>query len=315
MISITELVESIIAEKSKVADAASKLGLKYMSFGRWGKDGKVTHKSIKGRLVAVTPHKPSVKTKSIVSQHSDKTIMKKRVGPQKGSNPGGTFVGTDGKKRYVKRYKNADQAAGEQLANTIYQALGFKTPNSLVYGDGKGITYASEIIPNTKELGYDYSKQQARKILHGFAADILVANWDVVGLENDNIVYQAGSDEPIRVDNGAAFLTRAQGAYKPAEVLNKVTEYEGFQDVNINPAYAELFKRAGYSEKEWNAEFKQQVNHITTLVKKFGSWDKFIEEFNRTHLSSNIPPKVFKSQKAILSMLNTRLKALQKLAK
>lgn len=42
--------------ESKASEDAKKLGLDYMSFGRWGKDGKVTHKTKNGKLVALQPN-------------------------------------------------------------------------------------------------------------------------------------------------------------------------------------------------------------------------------------------------------------------
>lgn len=48
MIKLSELLD-----ESNASDQAARLGLTYMSFGRWGKDGKVTHKSQKGELVPI----------------------------------------------------------------------------------------------------------------------------------------------------------------------------------------------------------------------------------------------------------------------
>ena len=44
---------SEVMNESNASDQAKKLGLDYMSFGRWGKDGKVTHKSQGNKLVPV----------------------------------------------------------------------------------------------------------------------------------------------------------------------------------------------------------------------------------------------------------------------
>ena len=60
--------------------------------------------------------------------------------------------------------------------------------------------------------------------MKGFAADVLTANWDAVGLVNDNILLKGG--EAHRIDNGAAFMYRAQGTPKGAAFGNSVTEME-----------------------------------------------------------------------------------------
>ena len=48
---IREAVREEMELESQASDAAKQQGLEYMGFGRYGKDGKVTHKSERGRLV------------------------------------------------------------------------------------------------------------------------------------------------------------------------------------------------------------------------------------------------------------------------
>jgi hypothetical protein len=55
MIKLTELLD-----ESDASDQAQKLGLDFMSFGRYGKDGKVTHISKDGKLVPVQGKKSKV---------------------------------------------------------------------------------------------------------------------------------------------------------------------------------------------------------------------------------------------------------------
>lgn len=50
MIKLSELLD-----ESDAAEEAKKLGLDFMSFGRYGKNGKVTHKSVDGKLVPIDP--------------------------------------------------------------------------------------------------------------------------------------------------------------------------------------------------------------------------------------------------------------------
>ena len=45
--------ESLNLDESDASDKAKSMGLDYMKFGRYGKDGKVTHKSIGGNLTPV----------------------------------------------------------------------------------------------------------------------------------------------------------------------------------------------------------------------------------------------------------------------
>lgn len=48
---IREVMQEAIQQESKASDEAKRQGLQYFGFGRYGKDGKLTHKSERGRLV------------------------------------------------------------------------------------------------------------------------------------------------------------------------------------------------------------------------------------------------------------------------
>jgi hypothetical protein len=57
-------------------------------------------------------------------------------------------MGTDGKQRYVKFYKNPTQAWDEKLTNDIYRDLKIGAPQSVIFARDNGDEgYASEIIP------------------------------------------------------------------------------------------------------------------------------------------------------------------------
>jgi len=69
-------LKKVILENS-ASDEAKRLGLDYMKFGRWGKDGKVTHKSDNGKLVKVqSPQKHPTNKQSSNSRESLKTVTK-----------------------------------------------------------------------------------------------------------------------------------------------------------------------------------------------------------------------------------------------
>ena len=53
--------ESLNLDESDASDKAKGMGLSYMKFGRYGKDGKVTHKSIGGNLTAVDKNEKPIK--------------------------------------------------------------------------------------------------------------------------------------------------------------------------------------------------------------------------------------------------------------
>lgn len=50
---LRKMINEELALESKASEEAKRQGLEYMSFGRWGKDGKVTHTTQSGKLVPV----------------------------------------------------------------------------------------------------------------------------------------------------------------------------------------------------------------------------------------------------------------------
>ena len=144
------------------------------------------------------------------------------VEPAGGSNGARIAVDDSGNSWLVKPYRgDADRVATELLSNAVYRELGIRVPNAGIGtntgpdGDQIAVSYpliAGEIrqwdTPDA-ELG------------DGFVADALLANWDVIGLTQDNILWNNG--QPIRLDQGGTLEFRAQGAPKdfgpiPAEL-------------------------------------------------------------------------------------------------
>ena len=230
-------------------------------------------------------------------------VTAERVGPQAGSNPGGAFRGSDGVVRYVKFYASVFQPAGEALANHVYNDLGLMAPDAEVFLSPKGSVYASTMVFGIKP--YDFKPSQAKEFMQGFAADVLTMNWDVTGLDNDNIgfVSQGFGESCIRIDNGAAFLSRAQGARKDARFLLSVSEWENF----ILPPdgfygaierYGEIAALAGVSSPLRVPDIKGQVRRIIDLRDRFGGWDAYV--------AKNAPLLEGKDRAAIIEMLDVR---------
>jgi hypothetical protein len=77
-LTLRQLIREMIDEESEAAKKAKSMGLTDMGFGRWGKDGKVTHKS-DGRSLTViqskgtTPQKDTSKKANSPTQTKSKT--------------------------------------------------------------------------------------------------------------------------------------------------------------------------------------------------------------------------------------------------
>ena len=291
-----------ILNESKASDDAKRRGLEHAGYGKWRiPGGPIVARTVKDKLVAIKSAK-----KKQVSKKSDNDIidasiiLDKKIGYAKGSNPGGFYIGSDGQKRYVKFYKNPSQGKSEHLANNIYKDLGIGSPISHLFdSDGKE-AFASDIIEGKLLNETPLTPQLAKKILGGFAADVLTSNWDVVGLEHDNILVDKAGN-PYRIDNGGTFTFRAMGGAKPQPLLNQIPEFKGFSDHHVNSEYAQLFDKLGYHDvTDMGQSFIKQVQDIVKLRKKVGSWEKYIQK--------TVPSFSPQEQKTIAKMLESRMK-------
>lgn len=241
---------------------------------------------------------------------SDDIIGGGQVGEQGGSNAGGSFIGRDGVRRYVKFYANPVQGAAEHLSNAIYRDLGLEAVSSeLFQHDGK-LAFATEWIPNAKRLNQvELTRARANAILDGFAADILTNNWDAVGMGHDNVVYRDGKGRPIRADNGGTFQFRAMGALKttviPHEDLHDIKEFSSL--FQRNHYYRAVWDAAGVTPDTFGDRMTKQVQRIVALRRSLrGGWLEYVQH--------HIPGTPKPDQELMAEMLESRTRRLAKRA-
>jgi hypothetical protein len=144
-----------------------------------------------------------------------RTIEQSDATPAGGTTGALAALDSNGTKWLVKHYRgNPDRVATELLANAIYRELDILVPQAGI-GRWSG--------PNGEEwitVTYPMVEGETRRwtepneaLAEGFVADALIANWDVIGLVQDNILWQG--DVPTRIDQGGTFVFRAQGEPKP----------------------------------------------------------------------------------------------------
>lgn len=156
-----------------------------------------------------------------------------------------------------------DHLRSEALADELYRKIGMNVPRSGIVETAEGPVKLSEFLDDGKTLG-DWLKgksaaeqaQMFRQIGDGFTADALLGNWDVVGLNLDNVLVVKGT--AYRIDNGGALLYRAQGAPKHnfGAVVDELTT---LRDPAVNSQTARVFGHL--TEDDINAQ-------IETLLKK-----------------------------------------------
>jgi hypothetical protein len=236
-----------------------------------------------------------------------------KEGGQKGSNEGGFYRGSDNVLRYVKFYKDEVQGALEHLANNIYKDLGLPAVRSdLVTAPDGRQAYAREVVEGETLAKKGIDKKNAKQVLKGFAADVLVKNWDAVGLDHDNVVLKGG--KAVRIDNGGAFLHRAKAGLKPESSLHEIDEWEQFLNHGKNPAYAKVAKAAGVSRAEDIVGIKGQIQAIQKLKAAHGGWGNYVD-----HVAPDLPKEARNKVVAMLaeraSKLGQKLKAMKAEAK
>lgn len=164
-----------------------------------------------------------------------------QVGPQQGSNKGGTFKDAEGNEYYVKQPKSETHRRNELLASAFYKLAGVNAAE-MRFGsanDGEEKIFSS-IIPGTTLADTDLTPETKKQIQEGFAIDAWLANWDVAGLVNDNIIVDEDG-KAFRIDTGGALLFRAMGAPKGSTFGSEVTELDTLRNAKMNPTSAALF--------------------------------------------------------------------------
>jgi hypothetical protein len=127
------------------------------------------------------------------------------------------------------------------LASSFYDLAGIPAAK-MRYGDdgtedGK---IFSEILPGDILANTKLTPETKKQIQDGFVIDAWLANWDVAGLGNDNIVIN-DKGEAFRIDVGGSLLFRAQGGDKGDKFSDEVTEIDTLRDYNRNPRSGALF--------------------------------------------------------------------------
>ncbi len=155
-----------------------------------------------------------------------------------------------------------DQLKNEVDADNAYRALGVKVPQSGLIESGDGVAKVGLFIKDGETLAdWKVGKSNAeihamhKQIGQNFVADALMANWDVAGLTNDNILIDK-TGLAYRIDNGGALKYRAQGTPKGDKFGPKVGELDTLINADMNPTSAAIFKHLT------DADIHQQIKQV-----------------------------------------------------
>ena len=175
--------------------------------------------------------------------YPDYRLVKLNFGfPAGGSNGARWAQDAEGRAWIVKSYGgNVDRVATELVANRIYGIMRARVPIAgLIRVDKKAaIAYPALVGEVRKHCFQDGDEAPSTTLGDHYMVDALLANWDFVGLEDDNILWDP-SGNPVRLDQGGTFEFRAMGepkGYGPVatEVTTLMSEGQAKRAVSVTP--------------------------------------------------------------------------------
>jgi len=181
----------------------------------------------------------------------------KQTGVSQGSNQGGTYRGPDGQKWYLKMPNSERQAHNEVIASKFYRAMGFDAVQYEMVDNGMVASEWREGLPQRSDVG---DLRDNPTVQEAFIPSAWIANWDVIGLVTDNCLYDPQAmAEPVLIDFGGAFDTRAMGGQKQF-TPSSVPALGGFTDASINQSATRVFE--GMTPELFEAS-KRRVRSLT----------------------------------------------------
>lgn len=159
----------------------------------------------------------------------DQLYFQGKTYKESGTLPGSTapklYVDEDGKPKFVVKDNggNVDQTNSEYIANRVYNELAQHMPigaSTSRFADGKLVNSFIQDGKTLKQLSPQelVDNKVYSSIRKSMLADALLANWDFIGLDRDNIMMDK-SGNLIKIDAGGTFNFRAQGDNKNYNAL------------------------------------------------------------------------------------------------
>ena len=222
-----------------------------------------------------------------------------KVSGKKGSNEGGLFK--DKKLdtlHYVKWPNSPARAKVEALTALLYAYAKVPVPTVRVIKFQGKDAVMSDWIEDATTMTWDEITKH-KDVRAGFAADAWLANWDVVGLQADNLVKGQGN-KAYRIDVGGSMLFRAQG--KPKGFPANVPELETMRNPSIAPQASKAF------QKLTPTQLRNGVKKVAAVTD--AQIDYAVDSVKLPKKSADYPASQFgKEANDLPKMLKTRLKA------
>ena len=148
--------------------------------------------------------------------------------------------------RYYVKWPGEERARAERLANELYWLAGTSVASThlIDYTDpsgqgGSGVAIASTWLDGSAPMTASAMRAHPG-VRAGFLADAWLANWDVVGLDADNIV-STPEGHAVRIDAGGAMMYRGPRSAQAVPQRQR-GEFNTLRDRNISPQGAPVFE-------------------------------------------------------------------------
>jgi hypothetical protein len=150
------------------------------------------------------------------------------------------------KRRYVvKTGVSQEHIREEQTADVLYRAAGLQVPEGRLAMRGGQLVKLTEFVEGETLGSYlgkatpAQAKAVKQQLQKGFAVDALLGNYDVIGMDADNVLIDKDG-VPWRIDNGGSLRFRARGGAK-TDWSAYPKELWSMRDPKLNPRAAEMF--------------------------------------------------------------------------
>ena len=171
-----------------------------------------------------------------------------------------------GNKYVVKRGASPEHVREEYRAEQAYRALGVPMRGTKLFETEDGPVKVSRFIEDAIPLSDLRGEQRdnAIQLLRDhFAADAVMANWDTIGLDQDNVML-APDGKVYRVDVGASLRFRARGDRKGDGFTKTPMELFTLRDPKRNEQNASVF--GGMTNAELRESARDVLKNRTALL-------------------------------------------------
>ena len=188
-----------------------------------------------------TPSAKTVKKHRNQINHEKKNYNAdlEKISGQKGSNEGGLFKDKHLETLHYVKWPNSEARAKiEALTALLYSYAEIPVPSVRAVQFQDKDSVMSDWIEDAGPMTFEDMKKHP-DVRAGFAVDAWLANWDVVGLQADNVVSGPGG-KAYRIDVGGSLLFRAQG--KGRDFPAHVQEIETMRNPSLSKQAGTVFK-------------------------------------------------------------------------